>query len=459
VKKELSALFVYVGMDHYVSKGGVLGFVITQSVFKTGANEGFRRFASGPEKPFRVLGVSDLSLSLPFDTATNRTAVLLAQKGELTRYPLPYRFWVPTSARPSVDEADLRSVLDCFDVQEWLAAPVEPAVLGSTWLTAPKDAFPILQRIIGDRSEAIMDRAYAGSCTWLNGVFWVDVVETKDRRSVIKNLGEVGRTKVETSIASIENDYLFPLLRGRDVQAWHARASAHILVPHHGEDFSEPVSVAELKRKAPLTFEFLKGFEKPLRKRSGYKQLHKERPEFYVLGNLGNYTLAPYKVVFKDLTEVFQCAVVGPVALAGLAGKPVIPDHTLLFLTCQSRDEAYFLGGVLNSIPCRAALYSASAGVQTQRYFPTDVSRIRLPQFDPKDSRHGDVVRLSISCHESADGSRSVDAPSKEEIELAGIVSELWKIARKEQQHVMDYYTEILTFRSRHGGVQEEAED
>jgi hypothetical protein len=459
VKKELSALFVYVSMDHYVSKGGALGLVITQSVFKTGANEGFRRFAIGPEKPFRVLGVSDLSLSLPFDTATNRTAVLLAQKGELTRYPLPYRFWVPTSARPSVDEADLHSVLDCFDVQEWLAAPVEPGVLASTWLTAPKDAFPILRRIIGDRSEAIMDRAYAGSCTWLNGVFWVDVVETKDRRSVIKNLGEVGRTKVETSIASIENDYLFPLLRGRDVQAWHARASAHILVPHHSEDFSEPVSVAELKRQAPLTFDFLKRFERPLRKRSGYKQLHKERPEFYVLGNLGNYTLAPYKVVFKDLTEVFQCAVVGPVALAGLAGKPVIPDHTLLFLTCQSKDEAYFIGGVLNSIPCRAALYSASAGVQTQRYFPTDVSRIRLPEFDPKDSKHREVIRLSISCHESADGTRSVDAPSKEEIELAGIVSELWKIDRKEQQHVMDYYTEILTFRSRHGGVQEEAED
>src|SRR5438552_16013043 len=111
----------------------------------------------------------------------------------------------------------------------------------------------------------------------MNGVFWVGVVETKDRRAVIKNLGDVGRTKVETSVASIENDYVFPLLRGRDVQAWHARASAYILVPHLSEDFSEPVGVSELKRKAPLTFEFLRRFEMPLRKRSGYKQLHKER--------------------------------------------------------------------------------------------------------------------------------------------------------------------------------------
>jgi len=67
VKKELSALFVYIGMDHYVSKEGALGFVITQSVFKTGANEGFRRFVCGPAKPFQVLSVSDLSLSLPLN--------------------------------------------------------------------------------------------------------------------------------------------------------------------------------------------------------------------------------------------------------------------------------------------------------------------------------------------------------------------------------------------------------
>jgi len=303
-----------------------------------------------------------------------------------------------------------------------------------------------------------MERSYAGSCTWLNGVFWVDVVKTEGSRTVIKNLGEVGRTKVETSTASVEDEYLFPLLRGRDVQAWHAKASAHILVPHRIEDFSEPTSIAELKRGAPLTFDFLKRFEKPLRKRSGYKQLHKERPEFYVLGNLGNYTLAPYKVVFKDLTEVFQCAVVGPAAAAGLAGKPVIPDHTLLFLTCESRDEAYFLGGVLNSIPCRAALYSASAGVQTQRYFPTDVSRIRLPEFDPKDIRHQEVVRLSVACHETADGSRSVDIPGKEELKLAEVVSELWKISSKEQQYVTDYYTEILSFRSRYVELDEEVE-
>ena len=44
-KGAVSQLFVYATMDHYLPKGGSLGFVITQSIFKSGACEGFRRFS------------------------------------------------------------------------------------------------------------------------------------------------------------------------------------------------------------------------------------------------------------------------------------------------------------------------------------------------------------------------------------------------------------------------------
>ncbi len=44
-KKDLAMLFVYAGMDNYLRDGGKLGFVITQTIFKTkGAGDGFRRF-------------------------------------------------------------------------------------------------------------------------------------------------------------------------------------------------------------------------------------------------------------------------------------------------------------------------------------------------------------------------------------------------------------------------------
>jgi SAM-dependent methyltransferase len=446
VKKELSALFVYVCIDHYLAPGGQLAFLITQSVFKTGANEGFRRFSCGENKPFRVTSVSDLSLCLPFENAVNRTAILLAEKGERTEYPVPYRMWIPKRPRSSVHEADLEAVLKTFTIEDWQAGPVEPSVRESAWLTAPAKAFPIMRKIIGDRDPGVMGRTYAGSCTWLNGVYWVEPVETK-RGTLIRNLGSIGKTKVRCVTAAVENVFLFPLLRGRDVHAWLALPSGLILIPHRRDDFGEPVSLGELKRKAPLTHEFLKGFEDELRARSGYRQLHKDRAEYYVVGNLGKYTLADFKVIFKELTEVFQCSVVEPSTAKGSDPRPVVPDHKLSFITCGEQDEAYFLAGVLNSIPARTALYSASVGVQTQSYYPTDVSRIRLPGYTPKDAAHREIVRLSKGCHRAATAEEPKTL-AKLEIELAEASAQIWGLSRKELRSLVAYYNEILTFRS-----------
>jgi hypothetical protein len=333
-----------------------------------------------------------------------------------------------------------------FRIEDWSAAPVEPSVRESTWLTAPQKAFPILPKVVGDRDASIMGRTYAGSCTWLNGVYWVETVDTA-RGTVIRNLATIGKKKVKTVTAAVEDEFLFPLLRGRDVHAWIATPSRLILIPHRDDDFGEPVSLDEMKRRAPLTFGFLKNFEDDLRGRSGYRQLFKDRPEFYAIGNLGNYTLAEYKVVFKELSEVFQCAVVEPSKVEDVDQRPVVPDHKLSFIRCDERDEAYFLAGVLNSIQARTGLYSASVGVQTQSYYPTDVSRVRLPSYMARDSVHRDVVRISKACHKAAEKGETARLVQLER-ELSQIVSPIWDISNKELRHVLKYYGELLAFRS-----------
>jgi hypothetical protein len=211
-----------------------------------------------------------------------------------------------------------------------------------------------------------------------------------------------------------------------------------------------------MKRKYPLTYSYFKEFEEPLRKRSGYKQLLKSRPEFYAIGNVGNYTLSPFKIVFKDLTEVFQCAVVGP---GTAVQKPVIPDHTLLFLTSDSEGEAHFICGLLNSAPARVALYGASVGVQTQRYFPTDVSRVKIPKFSARDTRHRAIAALSVECHDRAATPQGRDTLASAEAELAAAVAEIWEISKRESKYLARAYEQIQGFRKdRNDDQQEEAE-
>jgi hypothetical protein len=180
----------------------------------------------------------------------------------------------------------------------------------------------------------------------------------------------------------------------------------------------------------------------------------KSRPEFYAIGNVGNYTLSPYKIVFKDLTELFQCAVVEP---QQGSHKAVVPDHTLLFLTSESQQEAHFLCGLLNSIPARVALYGASVGVQTQRYYPTDVSRVKIPEFRTKDKTHQAIVSLSRDCHKEAAANGDLEKLDSLESALAVAAARLWEISPKETAYLTQAYEEILSFRKKRG--EDEKED
>ena len=57
--------------------------------------------------------------------------------------------------------------------------------------------------------------------TWLNGVFYVRIIEKyPDGKVLIENLHDTGKIKVPRTRAKIEPDLLYPLLRGRNVGLW-----------------------------------------------------------------------------------------------------------------------------------------------------------------------------------------------------------------------------------------------
>ncbi|HAV43500.1 TPA: hypothetical protein DCX15_05740, partial [bacterium] len=67
-------------LDRYLKKNGRLGFLITQSVFKTGGGgKGFRKFMLPDGIPIQVLHVDDMVELNPFEGASNRTSVVILQ--------------------------------------------------------------------------------------------------------------------------------------------------------------------------------------------------------------------------------------------------------------------------------------------------------------------------------------------------------------------------------------------
>lgn len=93
IESDISMVLVYSAIDHWCASEGRIGFVITQTVFKSESAEGFRRFILPDGIPFQVTEVHDMVELKPFEGANNRTAAFFAVKGKPTSYPVPYIKW------------------------------------------------------------------------------------------------------------------------------------------------------------------------------------------------------------------------------------------------------------------------------------------------------------------------------------------------------------------------------
>lgn len=401
-KKDLAMIFVYSAVDNYLDYGGRLGFVITQSVFKTkGAGDGFRQLRFNKDgKTFHLkpLAVNDLSAMQVFEGATNRTAVLVCEKRKRAfRYPVPYTVWrgpARISQEVSLDEA--RKLVTESKIG---AIPVDPDQPTSPWLTAPKKTLPGVRKVIG-QSEY---QAYAGCCTWLNGVYWTRVLDKRPNGELlIENLHTVGRINVQHVQTVIEPDLVYPLLRGRDVQRWRATPSAHIILAQDPQTRAG-IPEAEMKRRWPKTFAYLKQFEgdpqKPqhgtLRGRSGYRQYFKPSDPFYSMYNVGPYTMAKWKVVWREQSSIFQAALA-----ITKTKKPLLPDHKLMLVPCSSGQEAHFLAGMINSSPSVITIYYYVISTSTSTHV---LNNVAVPLFNKSDKTHARLASLSRQCHAAAD--------------------------------------------------------
>jgi hypothetical protein len=100
-------------------------------------------------------------------------------------------------------------------------------------------------------------------------------------------------------------------------------------------------NTARIQRAAPRTWEYLAAHAGLLNKRAS--SIYRNRPYFSVFG-VGDYTFAPWKVAISGFYKKLAF-----VAVAPINGKPVVFDDTSYFLSCQTKAQAEYLAGLLNS--------------------------------------------------------------------------------------------------------------
>jgi type I restriction-modification system DNA methylase subunit len=435
----------YVAIDYYLKSKGKLGFLLPASFLKsTKGGEGFRKLSiqrNGQDVPFRITQVDDFSQVKLF---TIKSMAIFFEKNTPMKYPMSeYHAWSYIGkSKPKFDaHAKWSDVEQLIQSEIMLAQPISPSDIQSAWLTIPKTstalsnfASRLLDNTVGRHYKGRKGIEPAGAkgvyilqrpCKEANGNFTIVNDMSRQRRIDILNKGE--------HKGSVESTHIYPMLGGRNIKRWKVESNEYILVPHTA---TEKYGIAELDlvRDAPLTFKWLSFYKKELfdsRVQNG-KFFDPDKNPFYRLDNVGVYSFAPYKVLWKEQTGSMSAVVVGnysesiPKHDENLFAddKVIMVDSKILFLALDNKMEAYFVCGILNSPSVRKIIDGYA--VSTNR--GTDVLEyLAIQKFDESNEIHKKIASKSENLHRLHKTLKiNMNEVEQEEVELDKLVLKMF---------------------------------
>src|ERR1035441_6800225 len=191
---DISVLMLFVTADHFLNQSGRLGFVITQTIFKSaGGGKGFRKLRIDEKRFLKCERVSDFTKCQPFEGAANRTSVVSIQiANKPNPFPVDYRVFTPRGGRGrSASDLSVAEAAGFFSIAILEAFPMD-AEPGASWITLPPGMHKIFLKIHGDSGYRARIGAHSGGAA---GVFWIEVLEKRSAGLLVRNLHDAGRNK------------------------------------------------------------------------------------------------------------------------------------------------------------------------------------------------------------------------------------------------------------------------
>lgn len=379
---DLCHLFLHETIERVALNGRVF-FVLPRSTFK--GPVGSAPIRSGISSSGRLYGyeeVWEVDASEAFTEVRSDTVVARLSADAPQQFPVRWQ-----EIRKDTPHA----------VTEHEARPMNEGDSNSSWVT--RSDVRMLRLADGQRHAVL--RARGGINTGGgNSVFHVRILDQTPSEVTIENiLSSKAPVDVNVVRATVEADFVRPLLRGREIKAWRAEPSDAVLVPHDHHDLRRVVPGERLQVQAPKTWRYLRRFESHLRDR---KELARWGGEWYSLFRIGPYTAGCWRVVWPHSSgQNLRAAILS-------ADDPTVPDQKVVLLAFDSDLEALFYCALLNSEPIRQ-LVRGTSGLDAS---PNIVKRIAMPEFDMSDSRHQVIVeyaRAAVTDPRRADPSQLND--------------------------------------------------
>jgi hypothetical protein len=303
--------------------------------------------------------------------------------------------------------------------------------LTSPWLVSSHSISRVLEKARGKSPY----RARLGIYSSPTSVFWVRIIGSRPKGLlVLENEADSGKNRSGIQFSgAVEPDSVWPLARGRDLERWRCRPSKHVIMAYNAED-GRPTGAATLKRDGPKLYGYLRQFEDILRARKNFqKYFDAQTAPFWAMFNVGPYTFAPYKVAWRYVDSGFRCAVISKTQDANLGEKIVIPDGKLVIVPFESKDEAHYVCGLLNSSPVQLTVKNYAVSTQISTHI---MDFIGIPQWSATPNQKK-LAKLSADCH-NATAKRAIETIADLENEIDQAAAKLWGISDDELSQVQE---------------------
>jgi hypothetical protein len=424
-KKDMSMLMTYVSLERYLKKQGRLAFLITQTVLQTAeAGDGFRRFRTH-NRPVRVLSADDLANFNPFDDAANWTSIVAFERDAETSFPVDYTLWNKVPGVRLNRNSSLEEAMNATSRTSLRAQPVRPQELRSQWLVGANAALDASGYLVGQSYYT----AKAGITTWLDGVFQVEVLDVRaDGLVLVRNLADVGKTRLASVERAVEPDLLFPFAPWDQIQAWRAQSTRWLIIPQD-PNTRLPYPVDVMKARWPRTLAYLKLFDEQLKKRSGYKQYFNSKGPSYAIYNVGRETMSEWKVAWRTMSATMDAAAIGPTAGPGGNGtRPGVFKNTVIFVPCDAEDEAQYLAALLNSTWLNYVVRASNVRGGKSSNATNVLSTVRIPKYDARRPLHRRLA--SAATRATAAVTDASDEVALAELAADDAAAELWGLPK-----------------------------
>ena len=423
---DISAIITYTSADKWLIEEGRLVFVITQTVFQSPSSQGFRRFRINETDRLVPLSIDDMKALKPFPDAANKTAVAMFTKKNqgVTNYPLDYRVWL---GKPKADAAGRpkkgrggqpqrlkaidprlhrKDILGLVDVVSMEANPVSDTMEGAPWAIMQPCHFELCKPLFGPSTWV---NGRKGITTDLNGIFFVDVIDvnTVEKTVKVRTRPQEGKTDLgKPRDFWVEADSLYPLAKGAgDLHPCYflPQSTLYAFVPNTGIDRAslDAAAARYTTRTNPKTYKYFSAYKEWMESRSTYRTRMKGAP-FYAIYNVGDYTFAPYKVLWAEMTGDFSSAVATSSVVAGCGPRVYVPDHKLYFADFNESEPAYYLCGLLHAEIVKEMIEAHVVATNIGDIF----KHISLPVFDSKKKSHIALAETVKQAHGERDAAK-----------------------------------------------------